>query len=89
MTANSNALLRHKTIDACLRDTQNKYTLIDLINACSRALKEKNGKNSKNKSKVSVRTVQLDIQFMVPLSRFMIKSFIDIKTDHIALIKLA
>ena len=64
MTANSNALLRHKTIDACLRDTQNKYTLIDLINACSKALKEKNGKNSKGKCKVSVRTVQLDIQFM-------------------------
>lgn len=64
MTANSNALLRHKTIDACLRDTQNKYTLLDLINACSRALKEKNGKNSKGKCKVSVRTVQLDIQFM-------------------------
>lgn len=64
MAANSNALLRHKTIDACLRDTQNKYTLRDLINACSRALKEKNGKSSKGKCKVSVRTVQLDIQYM-------------------------
>ena len=64
MAVNSNALLRHKTIDACLRDVENKYSLLDLINACSRALKEKNGKNSKEKVKVSVRTVQLDIQFM-------------------------
>ena len=64
MAANSNALLRHKTIDACLRDDQKKYTLLDLITACSRALKEKNGKNSKEKVKVSVRTVQLDLQFM-------------------------
>lgn len=64
MTANSNALLRHKTIDACLRDRQNKYSLIDLINACSKALKEKNKNKSKGKCKVSLRTIQLDIQFM-------------------------
>ena len=64
MAVNSNALLRHKIIDACLRDTQNKYTLKDLINACSKALKEKNGKKSKGKPGISVRTVQLDIQFM-------------------------
>ncbi len=64
MAVTSNALLRHKTIDACLRDDQKKYTLLDLITACSRALKEKNGKNSKEKVMVSVRTVQLDIQFM-------------------------
>lgn len=64
MPANSNSLLRHKTIDTCLRDTQNKYTLLDLINACTKALKEKNGKTEKGKCKVSLRTVQLDIQFM-------------------------
>lgn len=58
----SNALLRHITIDACLRDTDHKYSLTDLIAACTRAIKE----NSKVKESftVSVRTVQLDLQFM-------------------------
>ncbi len=58
----SNALLRHITIDACLRDTDHKYSLTDLIAACTRAIKE----NSKVKENftVSVRTVQLDLQFM-------------------------
>ena len=64
MAVNSNALLRHKTIDVCLRDTGRKYTLNDLILACCKALNEKGGKSSKEKCKVSVRTVQLDIQFM-------------------------
>ncbi len=64
MAVNSSALIRHKTIDACLRDTQNKYTLNDLILACRKALGAKSGKPSKDKASVSVRTVQLDIQFM-------------------------
>lgn len=64
MAANSNALVRHKTIDACLRDIQNKYTLKDLINACTQAIHEKNSKKKGAKRKVSLRTVQLDIQFM-------------------------
>ena len=61
MAANSNALLRHKILDNCLRDTQNKYTLRDLIDACTKALRAKYNDCS---CKVSVRTVQLDIQFM-------------------------
>ncbi len=64
MTANSNALLRHKTIDQCLRDNSRKYTLLDLITACQRALKEKYGSKEAGKSKVGLRTIQLDIQFM-------------------------
>lgn len=61
MAANSNALLRHKILDNCLRDTQNRYSLRDLIDACSKALQIKY--NDKN-CRASVRTVQLDIQFM-------------------------
>lgn len=60
----SNAVLRHKTIDACLRDTSRKYTLLDLINACTAAIKEKYGSKVGAKYKVSVRSLQLDIQIM-------------------------
>lgn len=62
MSNYSNALLRHRTIDACLRDTKHKYTLIDLINSCTAAINGKNG--SKGKAKVSVRSLQLDLQIM-------------------------
>jgi len=64
MGNSSNALLRHRTIDACLRDTKNKYTLLDLINACSQAIKLKNGNKSGSRNKVSVRSLQLDLQIM-------------------------
>ncbi len=60
----SNAVLRHKTIDACLRDTTHKYTLLDLINACTAAIKEKYGAKVGSRYKVSVRSLQLDIQIM-------------------------
>lgn len=64
MGNSSNALLRHRTIDACLRDTKNKYTLMDLINACTSALKAKYGSKAAGKCKVSVRSLQLDLQIM-------------------------
>lgn len=64
MDITSNALLRHKTIDACLRDKTRKYTLLDLINACTAAIKEKKGDKNKSRYCVSTRTVQLDLQFM-------------------------
>lgn len=64
MTSNSGAFLRHRIIDACLRDTTNKYTLDDLIAACSKALQERHGKKSSGKPTVSLRTLQLDLQFM-------------------------
>lgn len=60
MARNKNALLRYKTIDRCLRNTGRKWTLQDLVDACSDALYEYEGK----KDMVSVRTVQLDIQMM-------------------------
>lgn len=64
MTNNPGAFLRHRVIDACLRDTTRKYTLEDLITACSRAIEEKHGKKKGAKKRVSQRTVQLDLQFM-------------------------
>ena len=60
MAQNKNALLRYKTIDRCLRNTGRQWTLQDLVQACSDALYEYEGK----KDLVSVRTVQLDIQMM-------------------------
>lgn len=60
MASNKNALIRYKTIDYCLRNTMRKWTLDDLINACSDALYEYEGKDVY----VSKRTVQLDIQMM-------------------------
>ena len=64
MSVTSNALLRHITIDACLRDTAHKYTLQDLIAACTRAVKENSKTRLKDNFSVSTRTVQLDLQMM-------------------------
>jgi predicted DNA-binding transcriptional regulator YafY len=60
MPTNKNALIRYRTIDKCLQNTGRKWTLADLIDACSDALYEYEGKDTY----VSKRTVQLDIQFM-------------------------
>ncbi len=60
MAQNKNALIRYKTIDKCLQNHYRKWTLEDLIDACSEALYEYEGKDSQ----VSKRTVQLDIQLM-------------------------
>lgn len=60
MASNKNALIRYKTIDQCLRNTGRPWTLDDLIDACSDALYEYEGKDVY----VSKRTVQLDIQQM-------------------------
>lgn len=60
MPVNKNALLRYRTIDNCLRNTNRQWTLDDLIDACSDALYEYTGKDDL----VSRRTVQLDIQKM-------------------------
>ncbi|MBR3304157.1 MAG: WYL domain-containing protein, partial [Bacteroidales bacterium] len=64
MSVTSNALLRHITIDACLRDTAHKYSLADLIAACTKAVKENSKVKLKDNFTVSTRTVQLDLQFM-------------------------
>ncbi len=60
MAVNKNALIRYKTIDKCLQNSYRKWTLQDLIEACSDALYEYEGKDTY----VSKRTVQLDIQMM-------------------------
>ncbi len=60
MALNKNALIRYRTIDKCLQNHYRKWTLNDLIVACSEALYEYEGREIN----VSKRTVQLDIQMM-------------------------
>lgn len=60
MAQNKNALIRYKTIDKCLQNHYRTWTLEDLMDACSNALYEYEGKENP----VSKRTVQLDIQLM-------------------------
>lgn len=60
MAQNKNALIRYKTIDKCLQNKYRKWTLDDLIEACSDALYEYEGRDIN----VSKRSIQLDIQLM-------------------------
>ena len=60
MPLNKNALIRYKTIDACLQNRARTWTLKDLVNTCSEALYEYEGVETE----VGVRTIQLDIQLM-------------------------
>lgn len=60
MPVNRNALIRYTTIDKCLRNRYRKWTLEDLIDACSDTLYEYEGIDKG----VSKRTVQMDIQMM-------------------------
>lgn len=60
MSLNKNALIRYKTIDKCLQNRNRTWTLEDLIEACSDALYEYEGRNVN----VSKRSIQLDIQMM-------------------------
>lgn len=60
MALNKNALIRYKTIDKCLQNSYREWTLDDLIEACSDALYEYEGREVN----VSRRTIQLDIQMM-------------------------
>jgi predicted DNA-binding transcriptional regulator YafY len=60
MPVNRNALIRLRTIDKCLQNRGRKWTLEDLIEACSEALYEYEGIDKG----VSRRTVQMDIQLM-------------------------
>lgn len=60
MPINKLALIRYKTIDNCLQNRFRKWTLNDLIEACSEALYEYEGITKG----VSIRTIQLDIQTM-------------------------
>lgn len=60
MPANKNALIRYKTIDNCLRNRYRRWTLDDLVDACSDALYDMEG----IVKGVCARTVQKDIQIM-------------------------
>ena len=60
MPANKNALIRYKTIDNCLRNKYRRWTLEDLVEACSDALYDMEGITKG----VCSRTVQMDIQTM-------------------------
>jgi len=60
MPVTRNALIRYRTIDNCLRNRARKWTLEDLIEACSEALYEYEGIDKG----VSRRSIQMDIQFM-------------------------
>jgi predicted DNA-binding transcriptional regulator YafY len=60
MSLNKLALVRYKTIDACLQNRYRKWSLDDLIESVSEALDEYEG----IKTGVSKRTIQLDLQLM-------------------------
>jgi predicted DNA-binding transcriptional regulator YafY len=60
MPVSKSALIRYKTIDKCLRNRQRRWTLEDLMQACSLALSEQEGFTGL----VGKRTIQKDIQFM-------------------------
>ena len=60
MPANKNALIRYKTIDRCLRNRYRRWTIEDLVDACSDALYDMEG----IRKGISLRTVQGDIQIM-------------------------
>ena len=54
------ALIRYKTIDRCLRNSYRRWTIEDLVDACSDALYDMEG----IRKRISLRTVQGDIQMM-------------------------
>lgn len=60
MPVNKNALIRYKTIDKCLRNRYRRWTIDDLVDACSQALYEMEGIGKG----VAMRTVQGDLQIM-------------------------
>ncbi|WKN44969.1 helix-turn-helix transcriptional regulator [Tunicatimonas pelagia] len=60
MAFSKNALIRYKTIDKCLQNQYRQWTLPDLMEACSEALYEYEGRAVN----VSRRTIQADLQMM-------------------------
>lgn len=90
MPANKNALIRYKTIDNCLRNRYRRWTLDDLVEACSDALYDMEGITKG----VCARTVQMDIQIMRSdklgynvLSKFMIEYTTDTLIQNILSLK--
>ena len=60
MPSNLNALIRYKTIDKCLSNPYRKWSIDDLIESCSSALKEYRGIYTR----ISERTVREDLRIM-------------------------
>lgn len=60
MPSNLNALIRYKTIDRCLSNPYRKWSIDDLIEACSSALKEYRGIYTR----ISERTIREDLRIM-------------------------
>ena len=60
MPVNRNALIRYRTIDSCLQNRRRKWTIEDLIEACSEALYEYEGTDRP----ISLRTIRLDLKMM-------------------------
>ena len=60
MPASLNALIRYRTIDNCLSNPYRKWTIGDLVDACSNALKEHRGIYAG----ISERTIREDIRIM-------------------------
>lgn len=60
MPVNRNALIRYRTIDKCLQNRRRKWTIENLIEACSEALYEYEG----IRKDISLRTIRLDLNAM-------------------------
>ena len=60
MPTNKNASLRYKVLDKCFRNKFRKYTIYDLVDEVTRALKEMYGESAS----ISRRMIQNDIGFM-------------------------
>jgi predicted DNA-binding transcriptional regulator YafY len=60
MPVNRNALIRYRTIDKCLQNRRRKWTIENLIKACSDALYEYEGIDKD----LSMRTIRLDLNAM-------------------------
>jgi len=60
MPVNRNALIRYRTIDKCLQNRRRKWTIENLIGACSEALYEYEG----IEKDISMRTIRLDLSAM-------------------------
>ena len=60
MPSNLNALIRYKTIDKCLSNPYRKWSIEDLIESCSSALKEYRGIYTR----ISERTIREDLRIM-------------------------
>jgi predicted DNA-binding transcriptional regulator YafY len=60
MPVNRNALIRYRTIDKCLQNRRRKWTIDDLIEACSEALCAYEGVDKG----ISLRTIRMDLNAM-------------------------